>query len=82
MAERDIMCAELTWILTGDTRKIFVSNIKTVDESNSAHVLVGLTTKVQTDEKHINEPVYVADLPRGFRLTLVKVVKRQRAWSW
>ena len=27
--------------LTGDTRKIIVSNIKTVDESNSAHVLVG-----------------------------------------
>ena len=26
--------------LTGDTRKIFVSNIKTVDESNSARVLI------------------------------------------
>ena len=30
--------------LTGDTRKIFVSN-KTVDESNSAHVLVGCFTE-------------------------------------
>ena len=30
------------WLgLTGDTRKIFVSNIKTVDESNSARVLLG-----------------------------------------
>ena len=28
-------------ILTGDTRKIFVSNIKTVDESHSARVLIG-----------------------------------------
>ena len=27
--------------LTGDTRKIFVSNIKTVDESHSARVLIG-----------------------------------------
>ena len=26
--------------LTGDTRKIFVSNIKTVDESHSARVLI------------------------------------------
>ena len=29
------------FILMGDTRKIFVSNIKTVDESNSARVLIG-----------------------------------------
>ena len=28
-------------VLTGDTRKIFVSNIKTVDESHSARVLIG-----------------------------------------
>ena len=28
-------------LLTGDTRKIFVSNIKTVDESHSACVLIG-----------------------------------------
>ena len=31
----------LTINLTGDTRKIFVSNIKTVDESHSARVLIG-----------------------------------------
>ena len=31
----------LIWTLTGDTRKIFVSNIKTVDESHSARVLIG-----------------------------------------
>ena len=32
---------DVTRLLTGDTRKIFVSNIKTVDESHSARVLIG-----------------------------------------
>ena len=31
----------MLFILTGDTRKIFVSNIKTVDESHSVRVLIG-----------------------------------------
>ena len=38
---RRLTTKEHTWLLTGDTRKIFVSNIKTVDESHSARVLIG-----------------------------------------
>ena len=34
--------------LTGDTRKIFFSNIKTVDESNSARVLLGCKPIIST----------------------------------
>ena len=37
----DCQKLEIKKELTGDTRKIFVSNIKTVDESNSARILVG-----------------------------------------
>ena len=40
--------------LTGDTRKIFVSNTvdKTVDESNSAFVLVGCKPIMEFELKH------------------------------
>ena len=48
----NIFCAAEIDFLTGDTRKIFISNIKTVDESNSACVLIGC--KPIIDFKRLN----------------------------
>ena len=41
-------------ILTGDTRKIFVSN-KTVDKSHSARVLIGCKLIMVIEQVHSNE---------------------------
>ena len=39
--------------LTGDIRKIFVSNIKTVDESNSVRVLIGCKSITYQDARRV-----------------------------
>ena len=65
-----------TRVLTGDTRKIFVSNIKTVDESHSARVLIGCKpiTRVPLSSRNVSLSHEArSSARRTSPLTMVKV---------